>query len=989
MSRSQPFRLPSGGSIDRAQEFKFRCNGIEYVGHAGDTLASALLANGVRVVGRSFKFHRPRGVFAAGIEETNALFRVDAPGWSLPLVRATQQPLFEGLSAETENAWPSVRFDVGRVLDFTHRLWPAGFYNKTFMWPNWHWYERAIRHSAGAGRLPAGEDTGNYFQHNLHCEVLVIGGGVAGLAAARVAGRSGARVVVAELEARLGGRLLADGSSIEGKPAAQWIADATAELRQLSNVRLMTSTMIAGAFDHQTFLGVDRSMALGAGPPTERLWKLRARQVVLASGAIEQPLVFAHNDRPGVMLAGAVRRYVQDYAVAAGRNVLVATNNDDAYSTAFALQSAGVGIAAIVDARTAPSPAVLAEVERRGLRILPESAVAEVEGRRGVRAARVARLAPDGRSTIDRGASIECDAVAMSGGWNPTVHLFTQARGTLRYCETRACFVPAGDLAGWHAAGAANGTFELEPAIAQGSEAGAAAARACGHAIESDAVHVDRELATISPVRRVPSGDSSRQWLDHRHDVTVADVELAVRENFVSVEHVKRYTTSGMSIDQGKTSNLNTIGLLAELTHRGVGETGTTTFRPMYSPVSMGAIAAGQERTLYSPTRRLPAHGWHLQAGAVMEEYGGWQRPACYPRQGETHDAAIAREVRAVRSGAGIFDASPLGKIEVRGPDAAEFLHRIYMNDMRSLAPGRVRYGFMLNENGIVLDDGVCACIAPGHYLVGPTSGNADRIASWLDEWHQCEWPNLRLVISPVTTQWAVCNVAGPHARNVLESIDCGIDFAPHALKHLGFAQGRWKGQPVRVQRVSFSGEASYEISVPARCGEEFFDHVANAGRAFGLTPFGVEALLLLRMEKGFLHVGVDTDGTTNPFDLGLGGVVARKLGDFVGRRSLDRANDRRDDRRQFVGLEPLRPEDRLIAGAHVVERRNGSRRSIGFVTSACLSPTLGRSIGLGLVERGFALKGQVVTVFDAGREFEARVVAPGFYDPAGERLHA
>lgn len=990
MSPAQHYRLATGGQLDRARSLEFVCNGKRYSGFAGDTLASALLANGVRVLGRSFKYHRPRGLLSAGVEEPNALFRVDRGTLSVPLVRATLQPLLAGLVATTENAWPSVDFDCGRLLDFTHGLWPAGFYHKTFKWPCWHWYEGFIRRSAGSGRLPVGSDPTAYFQHNLHCDVLIVGAGPAGLAAALAAGRSGARVLLVEQEAVLGGSLLYESGEVDARPALDWLRAAKEELAGTERVRVLTSTMVAGYFDHNVLLAVDRSHMFRPGQPVERLWKLRARQVVLATGAIEQPLVFANNDRPGVMLAGAVRRYLAQFAVVAGRTVVVATNNDDAYRTAFDLKAAGITVPAIVDARRHPSPQVAGEATTHAIEIIGQSVLTDTAGTRGVREVEVGALSDDGRALKGARRTLACDVVAVSGGWSPTVHLYSQAGGKLRYRDDLACFVPDHCRQRLRVAGAANGSFSLSRALAEGTMAGCEAARNAGFDladVQAPASACDFQW-NIRAIPRTPGGPSDRQWVDFRHDVTARDVELAVRENYVSVEHLKRYTTTGMSVDQGKTSNTNALALLAELTARPMAGIGTTTFRPVYSPVSLGAITAGVAGELYSPTRRLPAHDWHLANGADFAEYGGWQRPACYRRAGEDREAAIHREVLAVRRAVGLFDGSPLGKIEVKGPDAAEFLHRIYLNNMLSLPPGKARYGLMLNENGVVIDDGVCVCMAPEHYLVCTTSAGAERIAAWLDEWQQCEWPQLRLVIAPVTTQWAVLTLAGPRARELLSAIDSDMDFSRESLPHLGFASGCFAGSEARVQRVSFSGELSFEISVPARRAEALWIELMRAGERLGIEAVGIEAILVLRLEKGFLHVGVDTDGTTNPLDLGFGGIIAKKQGDFVGRRSLSRPDDQRADRRQLIGLEPVNTSDRLVAGAHLVREGDGSRRSIGFVTSACLSPTLGGSIGLGLLERGFECRGETVTVYDDGRTFAARVVDPAFYDPHGDRLH-
>ena len=992
MSAQQSHRLERGGRVDRDRPIEFRFNGRSLTGYAGDTLASALLANGVRIVGRSFKYHRPRGVLSAGVEEPNALLRVDVAGNSIPLVRAPLQPLVPGLAAVSENCFPNVEFDIGRMLDFTHALWPAGFYNKTFKWPGWHLYEGFVRRAAGLGRLPAGKDRARYYHHNLHCDVLVVGAGPAGLAAALVAARTGTRVVLVDQGTELGGSLLAERVNIDGQPGTAWVERVAAELAAADQVRILRRTTVAGYYDHNVLTAVDQSDAEHADGRIERFWKIRAQQVVLTPGAIEQPLVFGHNDRPGIMLAGAVRHYLNRYAVVPGRTAVVATNNDDAYRTAIDLHDAGVTVAAIVDARERAGAIAAAAASERGLTTIFRSVVVETRGASGVREVSVQRLEADGRRVSSARYRIECDLLAMSSGWNPTAHLYSQAAGKLRYDESLACFVPDRCAQSLHVAGAVSGCFDLAQAIEQGSRAGAAAAaaEARAHAMLLRVSDVEPAFGYgVAPIRCSPVGTSSRQWVDFAHDATVSDIELAVRENYTSVEHLKRYTTIGMSVDQGKTSNLNALTILAEMTGRTIADVGTTTFRPQFVPVTIGAIGGGDRGELYLPPRLLPVHDWHVQQGAELEDYGGWKRPACYRRPAETREQAIAREVRVVREHVGLFEGSPLGKVEVRGPGAAEFLNRMYVNNMLTLQPGKVRYGLMSNEHGVVIDDGVCACLAEAHYLLSTTAANGERIAAWLDEWHQCEWTDLDLVIVPVTTQWAVLTVAGPKARALLERLDGDIDLSATAFPHMSVRAGRIDGLPARVQRVSFTGELSYEVSVPADQGPALWNRLTELGVDFGIEPIGIEAWLVLRLEKGFLHVGTDTDGTTSPLDLGFGSLVAEKQGDFVGRRSLMRAHDQREDRRQLVGLEPVDPESQLVAGAHIVSGAGVARRSEGFVTSAAYSVTLGRSIGLGLLERGRSRKGETVRLFDAGRTMGARVVEPTFYDPAGARMHA
>jgi sarcosine oxidase subunit alpha len=608
----------------------------------------------------------------------------------------------------------------------------------------------------------------------------------------------------------------------------------------------------------------------------------------------------------------------------------------------------------------------------------------------------VRQLTSDGRGFQGPSQWIECDAVAVSSGWNPTVHLYSQAGGKVRYELSLACLVPESCRQRVRVTGAVNGEFALDRVLESAARAGSDAAHDAASATpqgraETRAAPVAYRTEThgIREIRCAPDGASARQWVDLLHDVTREDIEIAVRENYTSVEHLKRYTTTGMAVDQGKTSNLNALAILSELTGREIASLGTTTFRPQFMPVTFGAISGGQQGDLYSPVRHMPVHEWHVRHAAQMEDYGGWKRPACYLRQGESREQAILREVQAVRSALGLFEGSPLGKIEVRGPDAAQFLHRFYINNVLSLQPGKARYGLMLNENGIVMDDGIFARLSPEHFLVSTTAANGDRVTAWLEEWHQCEWPDLNVVLMPVTTQWAVLTLAGPLARALLQELSSDIDFSAAAFPHLGFRSGELAGRPVRVQRVSFTGELSYEISVPANEAQGLWEELMTRGEKLGIAPIGIEAWLILRLEKGFLHVGTDTDGTTNPLDLGFARVVDNKVGDFIGRRSLMRPHDRSENRRQLVGIEPISRADTLVPGAHIVTHSGSSRRSEGFVTSVAFSPTLGRFIGLALLERGHARLDDVITVFDEGRTVQARVVKPAFFDPKGERMNA
>jgi len=980
----QKNRLTSGGRIDRSKPLSFKFNGKKLQGFHGDTIASALLANGIGIVSRSFKYHRPRGIMSAGVEETNALLTAFDGNGDVPVVRTTVRALIDGHQIKSPNGFPSVNFDLGRVLDFTHQLWTAGFYNKVMKWPNWHWYEGVVRRMAGLGRLPGGEDGNKYFHHNLHCDVLIVGSGPAGLAAALSSASSDARVLLVEQDRELGGSLLANSALINSVDSDVWLSQTRSALEEATNVTVMTSSTVSGYYDHNVLTITDRSTV-----GVKRFWKVRAKEVLLATGAIEQPLVFENNDRPGIMLAVAAMEYVNRYAVKPADVMVVATNNDSAYQVAFTLQDNGVRVPAIIDARETIANETTDEAHRRGIPIMSGSVILATVGTKLLSGVRVGKLSDDGQSTVNASGVIACQGLAISGGFNPSSDLYSQAGGELRYDAELACFVPKQCRQRVTVAGAAHGKFSLADALTEGAGAGSEAASKAGFTCSP----TDVATSTISSykleaIRITPAGDTSRQWVDFMYDVTVADIELAVRENYVSVEHLKRYTTTGMAVDQGKTSNLNALTLLAGLTKRSIEEVGTTTFRPQFMPVPMGAIAGQRHGDFYTPARLLPAHDWHVGHGAVFENYGAWKRPEYYATNGRDRETAIREEVLALRRSVGLFDGSPLGKIEITGPDAGEFLNRIYVNNVLTLKPGRIRYGLMLSENGIVIDDGVFARLADDHYLVSTTTGNADRITDWLEEWHQGEWPDLDLIIAPVTSQWAVTTIAGPNSRTLLQGIESEIDFSAEALPHMSVTAGTFLSVPARVQRVSFSGEMSFEISVPAIHSRGVMEAFMNAG-GDRIALIGIEALRILRTEKGYLHVGGDTDGMTNALDVGFAGIVAKKQTDFIGKRSLLRAEDQRKDRRQFVGLEPLNDNENLQSGAHFVTPQDEGRRSQGIVTSACISPTLKRAIGLGLLERGFDRKGETVTVFDDGRTFDVRITDPAFYDPTGENMNA
>jgi len=1016
----KPYRIPGRGRlIDRSRPLSFTFDGKRMQGYAGDTLASGLLANGQRLVGRSFKYHRPRGLVGLGSEEMNALVGVGEGARHEPNLRATQVELHDGLVAVSQNRWPSLEFDVGALNNRLSRLFPGGFYYKTFMWPQalWkHLYEPIIRRAAGLGKAPDGRDPDPYEQIHLHVDVLVVGAGPAGLAAAEAAAATGARVLIADENPRFGGVSDLFGGDL------QWAAEKTRTLASAGNVHVLPRATVVGHF-HQNYALIFERTAdhdpalLEEDAPRHRLWKVRAKQVVLATGAIERPIAFANNDRPGVMLASAARGYVARYGASPGLVGVVFTNNDDAYRTAIALKEAGVGVARVLDCRAKPQGAPIEEAKAAGLDVQFGAAIAGVETGSGGKTIEAVKVAPyrSGSGRVVNETRVSCDFIAVSGGWNPAVHLWCHNGGKLRYDETLHAFRPDRHHDAIRAAGAANGVFGTAACIADGHAAGEAAARAARSldgAAKGGAIRVTESPAPdytaaplhsgysfgespLEPLWFAPAtgkyNEGNKHFIDLQNDVTAADLELAQREGYESVEHTKRYTTWGMATDQGKTSSILGLGILSEATGQAIPEIGVTTFRPPYTPFSFGSIAGTHARHLFLPVRQTPAHEWHAARGADFEPVGQWRRAYCYRQGPEDKHAAINREILAVRRKVGLLDASTLGKIEIKGPDAGDFLDRVYTNTFSTLKVGRARYGLMLNELGFIMDDGVTVRLADDHFLMHTTSGGADRIAAWLEEWLQTEWPTLKVYVTPVTEQWAQFAVAGADARKILEQLGGDIDFSPQAFPFMAVREGTLGGYPVRVFRISFSGELSFEVATPANHGRGLWDAILAAGREFGIEAYGTEALHVLRAEKGFIVVGDETDGTVTPDDVGLSGLVSKKKRDFIGKRSLEQSYLKSAGRKQLVGLLTEDPKEVLPDGAHAVETVKSARpmTTIGHVTSTYHSPTLDRSIAMALVADGRARMGQTLSFPLKDRVVKAKVVDPVFYDREGSRQNA
>ncbi len=1003
---SQVNRLAKGGRIDRSQALSFTFNGQTYQGYAGDSLAAALLANGVDIVGRSFKYSRPRGIVAAGSEEPNAVLQIGSTeAAQIPNVRATQQALYSGLVASSTNGWPSVNTDLMGILGKVGGgMMPPGFYYKTFMYPQnlWMTYEKYIRKAAGLGRAPTEVDPDIYDQLNQHCDVLIVGAGPAGLAAALAAGRSGARVILADEQEEFGGSLLDTRETLDGKPAADWVAQAIAELQAMPEVTLLPRATVNGYHDHN-FLTIHQRLTdhLGEvapmGQARQRMHRVRAKRVVLASGAHERPLVYANNDVPGNMLAGAVSTYVRRYGVAPGQELVLSTNNDYAYRVVLDWLDAGRKVVAVADARSNPRGSWVEEARARGVRILTGSAVVEARGSKRVTGARICAIDAKAHKVTSPGEVLDCDLIVSSGGYSPVVHLASHLGGRPEWREDILGFVPGpgNGIQQRIDAGAVNGVFALGDVLANGFEAGAKAAAETGYKAVSGSLP-QAEMRQEEPMLalfQVPHDKSTarapKQFVDLQNDVTAAGIELATREGFESVEHVKRYTALGFGTDQGKLGNINGLAIAARSMGISIVQMGTTMFRPNYTPVTFGAVAGRHCGELFDAKRYTAMQAWHLKNGAEFEDVGQWKRPWYFPKNGEDLHAAVARECLAVRNSVGILDASTLGKIDIQGPDAREFLNRVYTNAWTKLDVGKARYGLMCKEDGMVFDDGVTACLADNHFVMTTTTGGAARVMEWLEIYHQTEWPELKVYFTSVTDHWATMTLSGPNSRKLLAKVT-DIDLDKDAFPFMSWKEGLVGGVPARVFRISFTGELSYEVNVQADYALGVWEQIIEAGKEFDLTPYGTETMHVLRAEKGFIIVGQDTDASVTPDDLNMGWCVGRtKPFSWIGKRGMNRDDCLREDRKQLVGLKPIDPNQVLPEGAQLVfdPKQSIPMQMVGHVTSSYMSAAMGYSFAMAVVKGGLKRMGErVFAPLADGSLIEAEICSSVFYDPKGDR---
>ena len=996
-------RVKASNFIDETTKISFKFNGKTYYGFKGDTLASALISNNIHLVGRSFKYHRPRGIMTAGSEEPNAIVQLGSDkALTEPNVRATEVEIYEGLEATSQNCWPSVNFDIGGINNILSPFLPAGFYYKTFMWPAsfWEKYEYFIRKSAGLGKSPTEPDPDIYDHKYIHCDVLIIGAGISGIIAAKIAAKNNLKTLLLEEKNELGGLTIyqdSDFFKIQNKKSSAWLKNEINEIKKLSNLEIKTRTSVAAFHSHNYLLARENltdhlNKEEKKNKVRQRLLKIRAKNVIIATGSIERPLVFNNNDRPGIMLSSAVKKYADYYGVVCGKKTVFFTNNDSAYESAISLNKKGLNVEAIIDIREKSDSELVKEVEKIGIQIYWSHTVVDARGYKRLKEIIIMPLSKDGMSVIEKKINLKCDCLAIAGGWTPAVHLFTQSGGKLKFREEDQVFLPNVSQSKQISIGSCNGDFKLNEIIKN-------LIINVKNFLEIKNTEYDNlkiECPSDNGKKNIwllPSNKvigKTKPFVDFQNDATAKDIKLALREGFRSIEHVKRYTTTGMGTDQGKLGNMHALGIVADTAGVKMGELGTTTFRPPYTPLTFGTIVGRNVGEFFDIFRKTPMHEWHEKNNAKFENVGQWKRAWYYPINNESMDEAVQRESKAARESAGILDASTLGKIDIQGTDVLEFLNRVYTNAWSKLGIGKCRYGLMLNEDGMVYDDGVTTRLDENHYIMTTTTGGAANVMGKLEDFLQTEWPELDVFLTSITDHFATVSVCGPNSRKILNKIIPDLDLSDKNFPHMSFKDAHIGKIKCRVMRISFTGEQSYEINIQANYGKSVWEKCMEAGKEFNITPYGTEAMHLLRAEKGFIIAGQDTDGTMTPIDLQMDWIVSKKKYDFIGKRSLYRSDTIREDRKQLVGLLTDDPNEVLEEGAQIVAETNKKPvEMLGHVTSSYFSPNLNKSIALAVVISGKKLKGQKMFVPMKNKTISVTIADSVFLDKENKRLNA
>ncbi|MDA9604693.1 sarcosine oxidase subunit alpha family protein [Candidatus Pelagibacter sp.] len=1000
---SNNLRVKSSSHIDETTSIPFKFNGKTYHGFKGDTLASALLANGIHLVGRSFKYHRPRGIMSAGSEEPNAIVQVGSDkAITEPNVRATEIEIHEGLEATSQNCWPSVNFDLGGINNLLSPFLPAGFYYKTFMWPASFWkkYEYFIRHSAGLGKSPTKPDSDIYDHKYVHCDVLIIGAGISGIMAAKTAAKNNFKTLLLDEKAEIGGTTIYQDSAnfkIDNKNSSNWLNEEIGKLKRLENLEIKTRTSVAAYHGYNYLLARENltdhlSKLEKQNKIRQRLLKIRAKKVIVATGSLERPLIFNNNDRPGIMLSSAIKKYADFYGVVCGKKNVFFTNNDTAYESAISLTKKGIKVEAMIDIREQSDSSIVKEVENLGIKIYWSHTVVDTQGYKKLKQISLMELSKDGQSTIGSKIKINCDCLGIAGGWTPAVHLFTQSGGKLKFRDKDQVFIPNKYPSEQISIGSCNGDFELNEIIKNTSKSLKKFLN-INHLDYENLSVVNSKENNKKNIWLLPSDKvigKTKPFVDYQNDATAKDIKLALREGFRSIEHVKRYTTTGMGTDQGKLGNMHALGIIADTAGVKMGELGTTTFRPPYTPLTFGTIVGRNVGEYFDVFRRTPINDWHIKNNAEFENVGQWKRAWYYPKNNETMYEAVQRESASARKSAGILDASTLGKIDIQGSDASEFLNRIYTNAWSKLAIGKCRYGLMLNEDGMIYDDGVTTRLNENHYIMTTTTGGAANVMGKLEDYLQTEWPELDVYLTSVTDHFATASVCGPNSKKIMNKLIPDLDLSNKNFPHMSYKEAKIGKIQCRVMRISFTGEQSYEINVQANYGKSLWEQCMEAGKEFNITPYGTETMHLLRAEKGFIIVGQDTDGTMTPIDLQMDWIVSKKKYDFIGKRSLYRSDTMREDRKQLVGLLTENSKEILEEGAQIVSELNQKPvEMLGHVTSSYYSPNLNKSIALAVVRGGKEMMGKKLFVPMEERSVNVTIVDPVFFDKENERLNA